>query len=183
MDDRTRWLIAGGAMVAPALHSVTDIMEWVQGGFSTPQLWLNYLAFLPLPAVLLGLCAVQGSRLPRSALFGALLYGAAFIYFAHTTLYALATGVREYAALWDQLGAFYTFNGGLMVVGGLLFGIGTLRAGVFPRWTASLFLLGLLVNLVLVVLPVPDILQTLGSAVRNAGLVGMGWCASRPEGT
>lgn len=37
------------AVVAPALHVITDVLEWHHGGFSTVQLWLNYLAFLPMP--------------------------------------------------------------------------------------------------------------------------------------
>jgi len=51
MDGWTRRLIAWGAMVAPALHTVTDAMEWAQGGVSAPQLWINYVAFVPLPAI------------------------------------------------------------------------------------------------------------------------------------
>jgi hypothetical protein len=34
---------------------------------------------------------------------------------------------------------------------------------------------GLLVNLILALVPAPDILQTLAAAIRNAGLVGMGY--------
>ena len=35
--------------------------------------------------------------------------------------------------------------------------------------------IGLLVNLGLALAPAPDILQTIGTAVRNAGIVGMGY--------
>jgi hypothetical protein len=38
-----------------------------------------------------------------------------------------------------------------------------------------LFAAGLLVNLGLAVVPAPDILQTVGTAIRNAGIVGMGY--------
>jgi hypothetical protein len=38
-----------------------------------------------------------------------------------------------------------------------------------------LFLAGILVNLILTFLPAPDILQTIGSAGRNLGLMAMGY--------
>jgi hypothetical protein len=167
-------LVAWGAVLAPVLHTLTDVLEWAQGGFSPAQLWLNYIAFLPLPAVLIGLYAVQRPRISLWGLLGALLYGFAFIYFAHTTLAALDTRLTNYEQLWDRLGGLYTAHGALMVVGGFAFGVATARARVFPAWTASLFLGGVAVNLALALLPLPELLQTLGTTLRNAGLVGMG---------
>ena len=167
-------VVGVAAIVAPILHSVTDALEWYQQGFSRPQLWLNYVAFLPMPWLLLGIYAVREKELGVSGLVGALLYGIAFIYFAHTTLYALASHAPTYEALWQQLGPAYTIHGALMVVGGLLFTVAALRGGGLPRPAVYLFGTGLLVNLVLALLPAPDILQTVGTAIRNAGLVGMG---------
>jgi hypothetical protein len=66
-----------------------------------------------------------------------------------------------------------------MLVGGGAFGYATIRAGVFPAWCGWLFLAGLAVNLLVGVLPLPDLLQTLGTTVRNAGLVGMGFATWR----
>lgn len=62
-----------------------------------------------------------------------------------------------------------------MVLGGLLFAVAALRSGGLPRPAVCLFGAGLLINLVLALAPLPDVLQTLGTAVRNAGLVGMGY--------
>jgi hypothetical protein len=62
-----------------------------------------------------------------------------------------------------------------MVVGGLLFVVAAHRAGDLPRPAVRLFGTGLLINLVLALVPLPDILQTVGTAIRNAGLVGMGY--------
>ena len=149
-------------------------MEWLTGGFTPPQLWLNYIAFLPLPAVLLGLYSVQRPQISRVGLAGALLYGFAFIYFAHTTLTAIAAHVPDYDHLWDELGMLYTLHGVVMLVGGAAFGWATIRARVFPPWTGWLFLGGLTLNLLVGLLPVPDILQTLGSTIRNIGLITMG---------
>jgi len=179
MDESTRRLIAYGAILAPALHTLTDGLEWAQHGFSPLQLWINYLAFVPLPALLLGLYAAQRPGISRLGLAGALVYGFAFVYFAHTTLVAIASDVPTYEQLWDQLGVLYTAHGALMVAGGLMFGWATIRANVVPRWTAWLFVAGVTLNLVLSFLQVPDLLQTLGTAVRNAGLMGMGWALAR----
>ena len=113
---------------------------------------------------------------------GAVLYGAAFAYFTFTTLYALAEHIPTYEALWARLGPVYTFHGALMVGGGVLFGASALRAGWLPRLPVLLFLAGIVANLVLALLPAPDILQTIGSAMRNCGLIGMGYAilARRP---
>jgi hypothetical protein len=144
-------------------------------------LWLNYLAFLPIPAVMIGLYAVQRPRIPRLGLVGAFLYGAAFVYFAHTTLLALALRVPTYERLWDQLGVTYTAHGVLMVVGGGAFGLATIRAGIVPSWTAWLFLSGIGLNLIVASLSLPDLLQTIGSALRNLGLIAMGVVTLRAQ--
>jgi hypothetical protein len=163
------------ALAAPALHSLTDALEWQRGGFSTVQLWLNYAAFVPMPWLLLGLYAAHDTRPHAAGLVGALLYGAAFAYFGHTTLYALAERVPTYEALWDRLGAMYTAYGAAMVCGGLLFAWAAWKAGWLQRAAVALFAAGLVVNLVLALLPAPDIAQTIGTALRNAGLMGMGY--------
>lgn len=168
-------LVGSAAIIAPAVHSLTDASEWLSGGFSTPALWLNYAAFLPLPALLLGLYALQRPRISILGLAGAILYGFAFIYFAHTTLFALALRTENYQQLWEQLGGIYTVHGGVMVVGGLAFAWATARAHVFPEWTAWLFAAGILLNLLMALLPVPELLQTVGTLLRNLGLMGMGW--------
>lgn len=170
-----RLVVGAAAIAAPVLHSITDAMEWLQGGFSSVQLWLNYIAFLPMPWLLLGIYAVREEQLGPSALVGALLYGAAFTYFAHTTLVALQSQAPDYEALWQQLGPTYTVHGAAMVVGGLLFAWAALRKPALPRLAILLFGIGLLVNLGLAVVPAPDILQTVGTAIRNAGIVGMGY--------
>jgi len=168
-------VVGAAALAAPALHSATDVMEWSQHGFSQAQLWLNYLAFLPMPWLLLGIYAVHEVKPGAAGLAGAVLHGIAFTYFAHTTLYALAEKAPDYEAMWTKLGTTYTVHGALMVVGGLLFAGSVFRAGWLPRPAIALFAAGLVLNLVLALVPVPDLLQTLGTALRNAGLVGMGW--------
>jgi len=177
-----RLVVGGAAIAAPVLHSLTDAMEWYQNGFSTTQLWLNYVAFLPMPWLLLGVYAVHAEALGTTALVGAILYGVAFTYFAHTTLYALAAAIPDYETLWGHLGPQYTVHGALMVIGGLLFAGAAVKGEGLPRFAVTLFAIGLLVNLVLGMVPGPTILQTVGTAFRNAGLVGMGYavlCGTR----
>jgi hypothetical protein len=128
-----------------------------------------------MPWLLLGLYAAHDSRPNGYGLAGALLYGAAFTYFAHTTLYALADHVPTYEILWARLGSVYTVHGVLMVIGGLMFAGSAWRAGWLPRGALALFAAGLLWNLLLALLPAPDILQTIGSAARNLGLMAMGY--------
>lgn len=174
MSNTLRLVVGSAAIAAPVLHCVTDAMEWSQGGFSPLQLWLNYVAFLPMPWLLLGIYALRAEQLAPSALVGALLYGAAFTYFAHTTLFALQSQAPSYAALWGQLGLTYTVHGAAMVAGGLLFAWAALRSHALPRLAVGLFAAGLLLNLGLALVPAPDIFQTVGTAIRNAGIVGMG---------
>jgi hypothetical protein len=174
-----RTLVGVAAIVAPALHTVTDAMEWYRGGFTAPQLWLNYAAFLPMPWLLLGVYATCSATLAPRALVGAVLYGVAFTYFAHTTLFALALGTPDYELLWERLGVAYTAHGALMVIGGLLFASAALRSSCLPRGAVWLFGGGLCVNLLLALLPAPDLLQTVGTAIRNAGLIGMGYALLR----
>jgi len=174
-QSRLNVAVGVAAIIAPALHSLTDVLEWLNGGFTTAQLWINYVAFLPMSWLLLGLYAAHEERPNAAGLAGALLYGAAFTYFAHTTLYALIDHVATYEALWSRLGNLYTVHGALMVLGGLLFAWSALRVGWLPRGALLLFAMGILWNFLLALLPAPDIFQTIGSAARNLGLVAMGY--------
>ena len=177
--NRLRLVVGIAAVIAPLLHSLTDAMEWYQSGFSLAQLWLNYIAFLPMPWLLLGIYMTVEADLGVIGLGGALLYGIAFTYFAHTTLYALASRAPNYESMWQQLGITYTVHGALMVIGGLAFAWAALRTSCVPTAAVWLFISGLIVNLVLAVLPAPDVLQTIGTTIRNAGLVAMGWTILR----
>jgi hypothetical protein len=89
--------------------------------------------------------------------------------------YALAVRAPNYESLWQELGPTYTVHGALMVIGGLLFAGAALKGESLPSAPVLLFGGGLLVNLTLALVPAPDILQTLAAAIRNAGLVGMGY--------
>ncbi len=170
-----RIIVGVMAVVAPAAHTLTDIMEWLNNGFSGTQLWINYIAFVPMSWLLLGLYAVQKPLPGMTGLTGALLYGASFTYFAFTTLFALELKIPDYETLWNRLGMIYTFHGALMIVGGLMFGYSAWKVNWLPRISLIFFLSGIMTNLILGIIPAPDILQTIGSTLRNTGLMIMGF--------
>ena len=166
-------LVAAGAIVAPSLHIVSDLMELAQG-FSATQLVLNYLAFVAMPFIVMGLHVIQAPRGGALSLVGALSYGASFIYFAGTTTYALVRKTPDYDSLLAELGPLYTIHGALMVAGGVMFGVSVVRTRVLPAWTGVTLVLGVIVNLLLVLGAFPPIAQIGGSLIRNVALVGMG---------
>jgi hypothetical protein len=85
--------------MAPAPHWATHAMEWPQGGFSEIHLCLDYLAFVPMPWLLLGLCVVRQPKPDLMAIAGAISYGAAFTYFTFATLYAIPEHIPNYELL------------------------------------------------------------------------------------
>jgi hypothetical protein len=176
-----RTLVGTSGVIAPALHSLTDVLEALGAGFSVLQLGLNYAAFVAMPFSVLGLYAMQRPRIGWLGLSGALAYGAAFVYFTGSTAYALARGTPDYATLLRELGGLYIAHGVLMVAGGILFGVAVIRARVLPPWTGFALIAGVSLNLLVAVSPAPPILQTLGSAVRNSALIGMGVAVLRPQ--
>ncbi len=174
LSKNLRLIIGLATIMAFTLHILSDFLEVFSGGFSAAQLWINYVAFLPIPFLMIGLYAVQ---LPLSgwiSLTGAIAYGTSFIFFAGTTLYALVAKTANYSTLLEELGSIYTFYGGLMVTGGILFGIAVIIARVLPRWTGWLLILGVSLNLIFRLLTFPALTQIVGSIVRNIAFIGMG---------
>jgi hypothetical protein len=149
-------------------------MEVVGDGFSGVQLAINYAAFVAMPFVMIGLYALQKPRVGVEGLIGALAYGAAFVYFAGTTMYAIARPIADYPTLLEELGVIYTAHGALMVLGGILFGAAVSRARVLPRWTGLALITGVSLNMFVALIDAPPILQVVGSGVRNLAFVAMG---------
>ncbi len=175
LSNKNLRLITGLATIITfTLHILSDLLEVFSGGFSATQLWINYVAFLPIPFLMIGLYAFQRPLSGWMSLTGAIAYGTSFIFFAGTTLYDLVAKTADYSTLLEELGEIYTFYGGLMVAGGILFGIAVIRAKVFPRWTGWLLILGVSLNLLFRLLAFPDLSQIIGSLVRNIAFIGMG---------
>ena len=174
LSKNLRLVIGFATIAAFTLHILSDLLEVFGDGFSANQLWINYVAFLPIPFLIIGLYAVQLPRAGWMSLTGAIAYGTSFIFFAGTTLYALIAKTADYSSLLKELGSIYTFYGGLMVAGGILFGVAAIAARVLPRWTGWLLILGVSLNLFFRLLPFPDLTQIIGSIVRNIAFIGMG---------
>jgi hypothetical protein len=162
------------SIAAPILHLFTDILEVFQSGFSVLHLSINYIAFILIPIMIIGLFAIQRPHIGWLGFIGSIGYAIAFIYFASTTTYALLQKIPNYEILISKLGLFYTINGGLMIICGIIFGIEIIRIKVFPLWTGIVLIAGLLINLTVAVLPVSPIIQILGSTARNVAFIGMG---------
>lgn len=170
-----RTVVGITAILAPALHLASDVMELANGGFSRTQLIVNYIGFLAMPFLFVGLYAVQRESAHWLTLAGSLIYGASFVYFAHTTLRSLEDSVTNYPALLERLGgAYYIHGGALMVVGGSLFAITSLRARRLNKIGLLLFAAGIVINLIVAIIPVTEMWQLFGSVLRNVGLIGVG---------
>ncbi len=160
------------AIVFSAVYLLSDVIELAQDGFSTFQLALTYAGEAAIPLFVLGLYATQRPRIGSLGLLGALAYSYAFVFFTGTVLYALVAGTPDYDALSDELGAWMTIHGAVMVIAGLCLGLAVLRARVFPRWTGLALMAG--VVLVAIAVGLPEGAQTAAAAVRDLSFVGMG---------
>lgn len=174
LSKNLRLIVGFVTIIAFTLHILSDVLEILGGGFSVNQLWINYVAFLPIPFLMIGLYAFQCSSSGWMSLTGAIAYGTSFIFFSGTTLYALVAKTVDYPTLVEELGSIYTFFGGLMVVGGILFGIAVIEAKVLPRWTGWLLIFGVSLNLLFSLLAFPDLSHIFASMVRNIAFIGMG---------
>jgi hypothetical protein len=166
-------LIVGlAAVVFSALYFVSDLIELAQGGFSTAQLTLTFVAEAAIPLFVIGLYAVQRPRIGRVGLVGAVGYAYSFVFFTGTVVYALATKTNDWTALVDRFGPWVGIHGAVMVLAGLAFGLAVIRAGVLPPWTGVTLMAGIV--LVAVSSGLPDIAQTASAGVRDLAFAGMG---------
>jgi hypothetical protein len=67
------------AAVFSGLYFVSDVLELLHGGFSTPQLVLTYIAEAAIPLFVLGPYAVQRPHIGTLGLFGAVGYAYAYV--------------------------------------------------------------------------------------------------------
>ncbi len=165
-------LVGVAAVVFSALYIVSDLVELAQGGFSTPQLVLTYVAEAAIPLFVIGLYAVQRPRIGRLGFWGAIGYSYTFIFYSSTVVVALANGTRDWDALVAQFGPWVTIHGALMLVAGSAFGVAVIRAGVLPRWTGAALVAGVI--LVGMSSTLPAIAQVASAAIRDLAFAGMG---------
>jgi hypothetical protein len=170
--DSIRIPVGAAALAFSVAYFVSDLIEALQGGFSTGQLWLTLLAEAAIPVFVIGLWLVQEPRIGRLGAWAAGAYGLAYVFFTWTVAYALYHGVPDYDTLSDELGIWMFLGGAVMVIAGLGFGWASIRAAVLPRWAAVSLMAG--VVLVAATQGSPDGVQLLAAAIRDLGFAGMG---------
>ena len=161
------------AVVSSVLYFCSDVVEVVQGRFSTGQLWLTLIAEATIPVFVIGFAVIRTQRpLGWVGDLSVIVYAYAFLYFTGTVVYALTNGTRDYEVLTGQLGLTMTAHGVMMVVAGIGFGCSVIRARLFPIWTA----VALMAGVVLVALSqgLPNGVQLIAAGTRDLGFVGMG---------
>lgn len=116
-----------------------------------------------------------------SGRFGLIAYAIEFLgvalvvgfLFAQAFVLAELDAVQRAAVLAGPTGLAAILALGLMTLGAVLFGIATLRAGVFPKWAALLLMAGF------IIVPIgavgSQILKTIGELVLSAGLISMSY--------
>jgi hypothetical protein len=165
-------LIGVAAVAFSALYLLSDVIELAQGGFSTVQLVLTYVSEAAIPLFVIGLYAAQRPGIGRLGLLGAIGYAYTFVFFTSTVVFALVQHTTDWSALKNQMGTWIAVHSVLMVVSGLIFGYAVVRAGVLPRWTGALLMLGMLSMVVATALP--DVVQTGAAALRDIAFACMG---------
>jgi len=132
-----------------------EVVGWPGlAGFAMFSLWLVLVTgFTFFEAFILPLLAIESPKFAES--FLGIFSGSA----GETSVGALAT-------LWTLLGVLY-------ILGGLLFGIATLRAGILSRWAAGLFGLGAVSSPAFALLP--HALAPLAAVPVGLGLAWLGY--------
>jgi hypothetical protein len=160
------------ALVFSALYFLSDVIEVIQGGFSTGQLWLTLAAEAAIPLFVAGLAIMYRPRLGRLGQVSAWSYAYAYVVFTGTVVYALVKHIKDYQTLSDQLGAVMITHGAVMVLAGLGFGYVVFRTRLFPAWTGLSLMAGVL--LVAVAQGLPDGAQLAAAGVRDLAFASMG---------
>jgi hypothetical protein len=160
------------AVVFSALYLLSDVVEAIQAGFSTGQLWLTLVAEAAVPLLVIGLYREQRAQIGRPAELSAFAYAYSYVFFTGTVVYALTEHIRDYADLSQRLQPWMTIHGAIMVLAGVGFGIGVLRARMLPRWTGVALMAGVVV--VALTQNAPEGVQVLAAAIRDLAFAGMG---------
>jgi hypothetical protein len=165
-------LVGASALVFSLLYLASDVIELLQGDFSTTQLALTYAGEAAIPLFVLGLYALQRPRIGRLGLAGAVAYAYTFVFFTSTVVYALVNGTNDWSALERQFGAWITVHAVLMVLAGVMFGLAVLRARVLPQWTGATLIAGMV--LMAATASLPDVVRTASAGVRDLAFAAMG---------
>jgi hypothetical protein len=161
------------ALASSVLYFGSDVIEVLQGGFSTGQLWLTFVAEATLPVFILGLWLLQRPRIGRLGGLSAIAYAYSFVFFTATVAYALVNGTRDFEQLGEELSPAMPIHGAVMVLAGVGFGYAVSRAGVLPRWTGMALAIGVAL-IPLSSLVVADAVGLIAVGLRDLAFAGMG---------
>jgi hypothetical protein len=160
------------ALATSVLYFISDLIEVMQGRFSTGQLWLTLVAEAAVPVFVIGLWLVQRPRIGRLGAVSAVAYAYSFVFFTATVVYALIEGTRDFEHLDAALSPAMTIHGAVMVLAGVGFGYAVSRAGILPRWTGMALMVG--VVLTPLSMGLADALGLVGVGIRDLAFAGMG---------
>lgn len=164
-----RWSGITG-IVAGVLNVIVEVLPETIG-FSL-ELVVNMLGLWVLTALYL-------RQRVESGFSGLVAYGLQFfgmtlvIGFLFTQAFVLGSlsAAQQAAVLAGPTGIVTVIGLAITTVGAILFGIASLRSGVFPKWAALLLMLGF------VVAPIgaaaAPVVKTVGEVILSAGLIGL----------
>lgn len=167
--------VALAAILFPLAYFVADVIEVVQGGFSTTRLVVTYIGEAGIPLFVPALGWLRHDNMGRRrklGLIGAALYAYSYVFFTSTVVYALAAHTRNWDAVVDTFGPWMTIHGGLMVIGGVAFGAAIITSGAYPRWTGIALIVGVI--LVAAAADLGNLERTVAAAVSDLAFIGMG---------
>lgn len=171
-DRRLGELAGAAAIIFSFVYLISDVVEVVQGNFSTVRLILTYVGESTIPLFVIGIYATQRPQIGWLGLFGAATYAYSYVFFASTVIYALVAGIPDYPALTAIFGPWMTVHGALMLIGGVAFGVAVVRARVLPRWTGVCLMGG--VVLVALASGLPTFARAIAEAGPAVAFIGMG---------
>lgn len=171
IDSLIRWTGAA-AVFFPVVYLVSDLIEVLQGDFSTFRLTLTYIGEAGFPFFTVGLCAVLGGRIGRWGILGGVAYAYSYVFFTSTVVWAIVAHTPSWDALGRDFGGWMTVHGAIMVLGGVALGSGIARGEVLPAWTGYALATG--VVLVAAASGMGNLERTLAAAIPDAAFIGMG---------
>jgi hypothetical protein len=204
MSSTTSYRLSGVALIVGSVLSVIYLL--IQGFFLTGNdlatitspmsMVSSVIGFIGSVLVLIGLPGVYARQAGRAGILGLL----GFLFFWYVTLYQGVIIPFTSVTIISQITAhlvpqsvavattpppawtpFFLVSLVGQVLGILLLAIATLRARVFPRWTAWLLIATLVVGVVSFVPFFPQALSNLAAIIASVAVAGFGFALLSPE--
>ena len=176
-----RGLYRGSAIAAMAGGAAIVLLDLAQIGWDVPRRTVGLIEIPVILAVLFGLPGLYLHQARRAGLLGLI---AVVLTFAATALgighyYLVAFAEAELGARWPEAAEAVADSATVMapfefiafVLGWLLLGIATLRAGLFPKIPAILIVAGIVLVVVRAFAPLPG---PVGGVLMGAGIAWLG---------